>query len=161
MLYKYGGVYLDSDTRPLRSLDPLTGERGPWISVTSETWLPLAKRHTTVNNAAIGVPPCSDLVAAVWAEAVEALQTKPRRLSQWAGPGPWTRAIDHHPCELLDESLFPGVRWQARRKIVDMSTAKLFAENPAAYAVHEYDQSWNPNANPVHAGNALVDESRR
>jgi hypothetical protein len=42
-----------------------------------------------------------------------------------------------------------------------MSTAKLFAENPAANAVHEYDQSWNPNANPVHAGNALVDESRR
>jgi len=162
MLYRYGGVYLDSDTRPLRSLDPLTGpDRPAWISAFSETWLPVAKRHTTVNNAAIGVPPRSRLVAEVWAEAAEALRLKPRRLSQWAGPGPWTRAREKYPLELLDEACFPGLRWAVRRKIASVKTEKLLADFPDAYAIHEYDQSWNPNAKPVHEGNALVDESRR
>src|SRR6478609_2134140 len=152
VLHQYGGIYLDSDTRPLRSLDPLTGPaRTPWISSTSESWLPVAKRHLTVNNSAIGVPPRSAVVAEVWAEAIEAIHLRPRRLSQWAGPGPWGRARDKHPLELLPENCFPGVPHRKRHQVLDMSTEYLAEAYTDAYAIHEYDQSWNPGTTPVHA----------
>jgi mannosyltransferase OCH1-like enzyme len=151
-LWKFGGIYLDSDTRPLRSLNPLTGSQRPaWISSTSESWLPMAKRHWTANNAAIGVPRHSPVVAEVWAEAAEAVHLKPRRLSQWAGPGAWGRARENHPLELLPEELFPGVPHRKRHEVVNMSTEYLATTYTEAFAIHEYDQSWNPGTKPVHA----------
>jgi len=149
---KYGGIYIDSDTRALRSLEPLAGDRRPWVAP-SKAYGEAADSKSTLNNAAFGMYPGHPLLAAVWANA----QRRARNgllTSRAAGPHAWEAAVltleDSEQIEELDPLSFTGVRLAERQRVTSMSTADLFRRFPDTYAIHEFDLSWNAMAHSVH-----------
>jgi hypothetical protein len=69
MLRVYGGVYVDSDSVPIRSLLPYVGEHRPWIG------RPIEEHSEVVLCASLmGFPPGHSFLDAVWELAVDNLR---------------------------------------------------------------------------------------
>lgn len=131
----YGGVYVDSDTWPLRPLDPLTGDVPTWVSTI---------RPGLVNNAAFGARPGDPFLEAVWEQAVYRLRNNThRRLNYIAGPPLWTRVHRDHPdvTALPAEAFTPISHGPAARRAARDLTA-VAAAYPSAYSIHEFSQAW-------------------
>ncbi len=138
IVIKYGGVYMDSDTWPLRPVDPLSGDHPAWVSSIRSSPLLL-------NNAAFGAAPGNLYLRTLWDAAVSRLVTHSHsRLNYIAGPPLWTRtylAADRPIVVLPPQAFTPISDGRAARKAVTDLTA-VAQQYPAAYSIHEFAQAW-------------------
>lgn len=147
----YGGVYIDSDTWPLNPLTSLAGDTFPWVS--SDT---IKSGKPQVTNAAFASPPGSRLLSRVWEIAIDRLATRQFDLIHYyAGPVVWAQAVNELSTLVivLPPEAFSPLPWRARRRGIPKAVADLpafAAEHLGSYALHEYEQSWNKRAYPMH-----------
>lgn len=153
-LARFGGVYMDSDSWPLRSLDDLAGDRLAWASTLH---CPPKDWRVEIGTGAFGFPSGHPFLAAVWDESVRRLHG--RDYSRWnfyAGPPVWTAEYNRSGgIDLLPVEAFNPLPWDERFKKIPKLVAdpdEARRQFPGAYALHEYDQSWNNLTGQVHSG---------
>ena len=132
LLHTYGGVYLDLDAVPLRSINPLVGDRDAWLAESpNKPGLP--------TNAAMGFPAKHRLLD-------EMLESVDVRASKYAGErtaaavgGWWLKALlpRYRHVELLPWWLF------ASRSIADRRTGKPgdARNSEFGYTAHLYENT--------------------
>lgn len=136
-VWKFGGVYTDSDMIPLRKMDALVGTRPGWLSQAG--WA--SDRPVEMNNAAFGLPQHHPFLAAVWADAAGRLDSKSVR--HLAGPIAFERAFKTTAADGLDVlewDEFPELLGKDRR--TDVSQDYLSEKFPNGYAAHVSEKSW-------------------
>lgn len=142
ILWRHGGVYLDADMTPLRSLDGLLG--GPWVVAEDDPGWPAG----SVSCGAAGFAPEHDL-------PLRALELGVGRLSRnlpvhhYAGPPVWTLAARLCPqVRVLAPAAFYPLPWRERKHVptlrrwVDADLPAVRALLPGTYGVHEWAGSW-------------------
>lgn len=125
VLYRYGGVYVDSDVQPYRSLEPLLGVRA------FAAW----EDRNCVPDAVIGAEPEHPAIAECLEKAIARLEEGP-----WeSGPGVTTEVLPNRPDVLLlpPGSFYPYHYREKQRKGEDFMSTQ-----PWAFAAHHWDGSW-------------------
>jgi hypothetical protein len=150
-LQRYGGVYLDTDVEPLRSLEPLL--RFQHFSVcekpASEGLLQnhsqyLVESCELVNNAVIGVPRNHTVFQYVVSTAMkntrDELQNHPtdRYKLKTSGPPVWTEGVKQSKVNILHPSLFYPCNWDNPNGC----HKEAFQNATHVYGVHEWRMSW-------------------
>lgn len=150
MVFRQGGIYLDADIFPLRSLDPLAGDRRSWVCT-----LPKKEKYEAA-NCAFGFSPGHPALVTLFAQAQHRIRTRQfSQLHYYAGPPLWDLAFSAHPdVELLSVDAFSPLRWSDRRRRIpaalESSLPEIRRRFPATYGIHEYEQSWNPRTKAMH-----------
>lgn len=124
-LYRYGGVYVDSDVEPYRSLEPLLGARA------FAAW----EDRNVVPDAVIGAEPEHPAI-------LEAIHLAIKRLPDGAwesGPGVTTAIFPNRPDVLL---LPPGSFYPYHYKAKKERDRDHKQEQPWAFAAHHWAGSW-------------------
>ena len=127
-LLRFGGVYVDMDMQPFRSLDPLLSAQ------VFAAW----EDERCIPNAVLGARPDHPLIAEALKRAIVA-----GRRSVWAGgPGVTTKLFAGHPDVLL---LPPAAFYRVHYRDPDRDTAMLeLPPAPWEFARHHYWGSWLP-----------------
>ena len=145
----YGGLYMDSDTIPLRSLDEWTGHRAGWMG--QGPYEPDKPPHKqVVNNAAFGFPAHHPYLSAVWDHGTEAVGRGLTSPFHIVGPLVFKKIINSTP-ELAEaveipRGPFPSTddRVAAREERLGrrLTNGELRDEYPTARVVHMSAVSW-------------------
>ena len=153
-LEKYGGVYLDVDIIPIRSLEPLRKRfpsftaceapesDGPRRSESEYT----VKYCENVNNNVIGVPPHHPAMKDIIESAVANTRTALFHFPDTGGPyelkttGPpiWSKSVKKCDMNILHASLFYPCNWNAK----DKCKFDLWKDQPHVFGMHEWKMSW-------------------
>lgn len=88
-VFRYGGLYFDTDTIPLRPLSEFVGSRRPWIGTDERE-----EGTRALINASFGFPPAHPFLSEVWVLAGEALQRGVTNEHWVAGPRTWRKAMN-------------------------------------------------------------------
>lgn len=154
VLEKYGGVYLDADIVPIRSLDPLRNRfpdftacekpesNGPRVSESEYT----VQYCELVNIGVIGVPPHHPALKEIMEVTVANTRAKLFHFPNDGGPfelttsGPpiWSKSAKKFDMTLLHPSLFYPCNWNAK----DKCRLELWKDQPHVYGMHEWKMSW-------------------
>jgi hypothetical protein len=138
VLLRWGGVYVDEDVQPVRSLEPL-------IHVPAfAAW----ENNRTVPNAVLGAVPdhpaireCLDMTLS----RLKGKVTRPREVWQ-AGPGVTTAVLPGRSDVLI---LGPGAFYPVAYDAEDKATAlDELRPEPWTFVIHHYWGSWLPKAKP-------------
>jgi mannosyltransferase OCH1-like enzyme len=134
LLYKFGGVYVDTDVEPLRAFDDLLDDERPFIGWEDDNLLCPTVMGTPAKHPAIGV----------------LLEALPRWFHKYRGAqpnrqtGPYfvTRHLrGRSDVRLLERDAFYPVGWWEK--------ARLGGPYPQeSYAVHHWAAGWLPNGPP-------------
>jgi hypothetical protein len=127
VLLRFGGVYVDQDIEPFRSLEPLMS------SVIFAAW----EDERTIPNAVIGARPDHPLIR----DAIELALREMRRGVWDAGPGVTTKLFANHPDVLL---LPPGSFYPVHYNDPDRDAKLALRPSPWTFARHHYWGSWLP-----------------
>lgn len=115
----HGGLYMDSDTVPLRSLEEYVGDRPGWLGQgptdTSKTGEDLERAARFVNNATFGFPAHHPLLGQLWETATNALARGVTRTFDIAGPTAYRRALEADPVSAASVELPRGPFVSKRR----------------------------------------------
>lgn len=132
LLYRFGGIYVDTDVECLRPFDELLQDARPFIG-----WEDARLLCPTVMGASAGHPAIGALLDAL-----------PRWFARYRGAppnrqtGPWftTKVLrGRSDVRLLEREAFYPVGWWER--------AKLGGPYPSAsFSVHHWNQGWDPEA---------------
>lgn len=126
LLYKFGGVYVDSDVEPVKRFDPLLGAElfAGW------------EDETTIPDAVLGAVPGHDLIARCIQRATG--QVLLGRNAWYSGPGVVTALFRKNPSVLaLPPGAFYPYHYLAKAARVDASTAM-----PWVFCIHHWAGSW-------------------
>jgi mannosyltransferase OCH1-like enzyme len=132
VLWRYGGVYVDSDLEPVRNLAPLCNVSG-WGAREDENCIPdfvmgFAAGHPAIRQ-------CLDIV----------LKMDPAKESPWyTGPGVTTQVFQR-AARMRQMIIHPPVRfapyhWKKRGDTREES--KPWGDNPETYGIHRWRGSW-------------------
>lgn len=139
-LLLFGGVYVDCDMVPLRSMAELFGCPG-WVAP-----FPPGKYSNSgkLTNAAMGFAPGHPFAYRAWVESVKRLRTAGSRshlsYHHIAGPPVFDELDKRMPVRRVDGRLFYPDR--RRERLMGMTVEQMRAAYPEAVAVHEYRMSW-------------------
>lgn len=126
VLWRYGGIYVDSDVEPLRSFEPLRCNRA------FAGW----EDETTIPDAVLGAVPGHDLFKLMLDEAC--LLVKNGQNAWYSGPGVTTRFMNSNvdDCLVLPPGAFyPYHYLQKREENIDK-------DGPWVFCRHHYRGSW-------------------
>jgi FkbM family methyltransferase len=130
---RYGGVYLDADMEPIKSIDSL-------IEGTSMVVCP--ERPGLLNNAFFAAAPNHPILLHVLSELRESIDVNRTRSSpEMCGPVFFTRAVQTAiavtgaDCRWLERHYFYPYNW-------DQSELERMPSYPGSYAIHRWDNSW-------------------
>lgn len=124
---KWGGVYVDQDMEPYRSLEPLLGVE------MFAAW----EDHSTVPNAVFGARPNHPAVSRALDMAVQRVR---QRKGIWeAGPGVFTTLLPNRPDVLL---LPPGSFYPYHYKEKERAGEDHMRQQPWCFAAHHWWHSW-------------------
>jgi mannosyltransferase OCH1-like enzyme len=140
-----GGIYMDSDTVPLRRLDPWFGLRDSWFGH-GQAWV--KSGAPTVSNAMFGAHKGDPFMSHVFEHAAKALGRGVKNTFDIAGPAAIRRLLDETDdhIEVAPEGAFPAYR--KKQKQVEarlgrqMNLSELLVAFPAAAVVHRSATSW-------------------
>ncbi|QNJ56038.1 glycosyltransferase [Microbacterium phage Rasputia] len=142
-----GGLYMDSDTMPLRSLDDYVGLRSGWLAH-GQAWS--ASGAPTVSNAMIGMPRGSAFMSELFERSVKALERGVTNTFDIAGPKVYRRTLDRlgdsAGIEIASEGSFPAFR--RKQKLLEQRLGRPLTVNelkdmyPAARVAHLSAESW-------------------
>jgi mannosyltransferase OCH1-like enzyme len=164
ILYKYGGVYVDTDVVPIQPLDPLLVLKDFTVcekaAATSGTATPggdpsSAKQlvnNNTINwttcelacNAVIGTAPQNPALQATLQLAVAntetQLQTKNNARGsnyriEYTGPTIWTQVARQYDVTLLNTSTFYPCSWEDTKECIK-------EKYPTSFAMHKWSMTW-------------------
>ena len=140
-LFRFGGIYLDSDMVPLRDPEPLAGERYSWVVPFSEE----GHNGGHLTNAAMGFSPGHPVLARLWNRSAHNLKSRSykRDFHRIAGPPVWDDCVDGTVERLDPVTFFPVA---TKNKAGDLSPEdfdRLRERYPDSYAVHEYRSAWH------------------
>jgi mannosyltransferase OCH1-like enzyme len=129
VLLIHGGIYVDQDMEPFRSLEPLLGAQ------VVAAW----EDEKVVPNAVLGARPDHEAIRLVLADALRNM-----RRSVWeAGPGATTRVLVGRTDTLL---LPPASFYDVHYRDPDRDAKMLMPASPWTFARHHYWGSWLPEA---------------
>lgn len=132
LLYTYGGVYLDLDAVPLRSIDPLAGDRDAWLAESPN-------KQGLPTNAAMGFPAKHRMLAEMLDNVNMRASKHARKRTAVAVGGGWLNELlpRYRDVELLPWWLF------ASRSIVDRRTGKAgdVRNREFGYTAHLYENT--------------------
>lgn len=139
-----GGLYMDSDTAPVRSLDDYVGLRSGWLAH-GQAWT--ASGEPTISNAMIGMPAGTAFMSELFERAVNALDRGVKNTFDIAGPKAYRRLLtDLYGIEVVHQDLFPAFRETQKRAERSLGRAmtkdELLTLYPAARVVHLSAESW-------------------
>jgi inositol phosphorylceramide mannosyltransferase catalytic subunit len=129
VLYRYGGVYADTDVECVRSLEPLIEDVRAFAA-----W----QRPNVLGSAVVGSVPEHPAIAQVLRDVCEAAGSGPQ--VQTTGPGALTRVLKDAPDVKLfgHETFFPYDYWE-----IPLDPDVDAAEGaPDAYAIHHWHATW-------------------
>jgi mannosyltransferase OCH1-like enzyme len=128
-LLKWGGVYIDMDMQPFRSLEPL-------LALTAfAAW----EDERVVPNAVLGARAGHAAIRKCLDEAIKVMHR-----GVWAaGPGVTTKVLTADPTVLL---LPPQTFYAVHYRDPDRDTKMFDKAGPWEYARHHYWNSWGPAA---------------
>lgn len=135
-LWRWGGIYVDSDVEPWRRLDALLplGAFAAW------------EDERTIPNAVMGAVPGHPAIRECLDRAL-ALIPGPT----WpAGPGVTTAVLQNRPDVLvLPPGAFYPVHYRDPERVAKMASATTRKQNPWAFGIHHYAGSWLPEKDRV------------
>ncbi|QGZ16798.1 glycosyltransferase [Microbacterium phage Dewdrop] len=139
-----GGLYMDSDTMPLRDLSSWVGLRPGWLAH-GQSWL--NSGEPTVSNAMIGMPKGTAFMSELFEHAVKALDRGVKNTFDIAGPKAYRRLLtDDMGIEVAHEDAFPAFREKQKRAERSlgrpMTVDELKVMYPAARVAHLSAESW-------------------
>lgn len=127
VLWRYGGVYIDSDVELVRPLDPLL-ELGCFAAWEDERAAP---------NAVMGCAPGHPAMRAL----IEYMRERIPGPVWWAGPGAVTAMFRREDVTLLDPLSFYPVHYREPER--EAMVASVLADPPPeTFGVHLYEGSW-------------------
>lgn len=139
-----GGLYMDSDTMPLRSLDDWVGLRSGWLAH-GQAWT--NSGEPTVSNAMIGMPRGSAFMSELFEHAVKALDRGVKNTFDIAGPKAYRRLLTQWSgVEVANEGAFPA--FMRKQKLIEQRLGRALTQNelkdmyPAARVAHLSAESW-------------------
>lgn len=125
LLWRFGGVYVDSDVEPVNRFDPLTTV--PLFA----GW----EDETTIPDAVLGAVPKHPVIKACINEAARRIR---RNQNAWyTGPGVVTRLLPKRGALLLPPGAFYPYHYLAKTDKVTAETAA-----PWVYCIHHWAGSW-------------------
>jgi mannosyltransferase OCH1-like enzyme len=149
IIERYGGVYLDTDIVPLRSLEPLrklgtftvcenpTVKMVPHLANLSMSGCIIACNAViaaTKNHPALG-----HVIEVSMKNTLAHLKKRKKRYSTMiSGPQPWTDSAKKHEVNILYANTFFPCRWQAKEKCIKSD----FMDDQYVYAMHTWEKSW-------------------
>jgi hypothetical protein len=132
VVWKYGGVYVDWDTEPLRPLDPITAAHDCFFGSEGGVWFSHGIFGATANHPAIGA--CMEAMATV---------TWDKDPNETTGPHLLTRVCRGRPdVDLLSKDLFYPINSDQYGPYTNATGEELAAKFPNAYTVHHWAHSW-------------------
>lgn len=139
-----GGLYMDSDTVPLQSLQPYFGDRPGWLAH-GQDWTKAG--DPTVSNAMMGMPAGTQFMSQMFEHAVKAIDRGVKNTFDIAGPSAYRRILtEEMGIEIAHQDTFPAFRAKQKRAEEalgrPLNDAELRAMYPAARVVHLSAESW-------------------
>lgn len=154
VLERYGGVYLDVDIVPIRSLEPLRSRFQNFTACEQpESTGPLQNATDyqieyceMVNNNVIGVPrhnpALQDIIQLSVANTLSKLKRFPNGGGNYelktTGPPIWSKSVKEFDLTMLHPSLFYPCNWNRKEKC----RLELWKDEPHVYGMHEWKMSW-------------------
>lgn len=150
LVHRHGGMYMDSDTVPLKSLSKWTGNRAGWLGQGTPDW---DEKHQIwkpyYNNATFGFPAGHPYLSAVWERAMGGLRRGLKTAFGIAGPvcyrAVYNSRSDHYGVELPTgpfQSFQKADKQAEKMKGSALTTAELRAMHPDADVMHLSAVSW-------------------
>lgn len=134
LLQRYGGVYVDTDFEPLKSLGELIAAVDCFLASEDGKWL-----STGIMGAVPGHPFISHLMDGIPQSIIDNWGAPP---NQQTGPKyvsgryqSYVARVPHHPVVVFPPSMFYPYHFT--------EPARRFDHFPDAYAVHHWSDSWN------------------
>lgn len=141
-----GGIYMDSDTVPLRPIDGYLGKRNAWLAH-GQAWN--SAGDPTVSNAMFGFPRGHIFLSDVFDHAVKAIERGVKRTFDLAGPTVYRRFLDnplYTGIEVAPQKAFPAYRKTQKENEArlgrPLNKVELQHMYPGAVAVHLSAESW-------------------
>lgn len=137
----YGGMYMDSDTVPLRPLDEYVGDRPAWIGQGPVD-------PDLVNNAAFGFPAHHPFLTDLWTNATAALGRGVKGTFNLAGPRAYRREVNRGEHADVEVPRGPFISKYRKDKEQEMkmgrpfTTAEMRDRHPEAVVAHLSMESW-------------------
>lgn len=126
-LLRWGGIYVDQDMEPFRSLEPLLSAQ------VFAAW----EDEKVIPNAVLGARPDHPVIRECLTQAIRRM-----RNGVWAaGPGVTTAVLQRHPDVLI---LPPGTFYDVHYRDPERDAKMRAAPPPWAFARHHYWGSWLP-----------------
>ena len=144
LLYLRGGVYMDLDTVPLRSLGEWVGRRKSWLGQHAHFE---DDKTEPFNNATMGFVPGHPLPAAIWQYGIRAVNRGLKSAFSVAGPVIFRKFVTTGDYD-VDVPRGPFETVRNRHKKVEVSRGGVFTQAelremfPEAVVVHQSMSSW-------------------
>ena len=132
VVWKFGGVYVDWDTEPLKALDPIVEAHGCWFGSEGAHWFSHGVYGATVEHPAMRA--VVDAMARVDFDRDPNETTGPHLLTQVLGGRP--------DVMLLPKDLFYPVDVNDQAEQEGKSREEIAARFPEAYTTHHWAHSW-------------------
>lgn len=148
----YGGMYMDSDTVPLRPLDEYVGDRPAWIGQGPTNPRLRGKEYEQaarlINNAAFGFPAHHPFLTDLWDSSTAALGRGIKGTFNLAGPRAYRREVDrgvHTDVQVPRGPFISKNRFdktEERKLGRPFTTAEMRDRHPEAVVAHLSMESW-------------------